>query len=202
MDSKYTAKELYKVMLKIINSDKEGGYTSKQMVDIFGHKTKSEIFELDPDMLMNAVKRYDESNVVQGSIVRQCTTNMVGLCTYKAPNSDCATVMWKDGSSGVKKVKDLIVIGRYDFEKILRDIEWRMTTASVKPVQKFVVGDEIRRKAGTEESYQLIASGVKHAVVISACGNDMTVRIVKHENQKYVGSMIQLTNTTAWYEKI
>lgn len=196
----YTAKELHKVMLKIFNSDKEGGYTSKELTEIFGRQRKNEILKYDPDVLMGFVRAHrDGAKITVGTIMKEKNRDVICVCTKVYDNG--IHILKEDGTTEAWLNKYVTgsfeIVGRMNMQNVFENIR-RFAEYTKTPFQP---GDVIKTRDDVFGLFDY-AQGIIKASVVRRDANQMKVVIMEHKNKNFIGRIYWLTNSDKNYEKV
>ena len=122
MANNYTNEEFQKTILMIVNSDKEGGFTSKELHEMFGTaKSKTKIFSMKPDKIMETVKKNHWKFIKVGDVIEH-TDGWIGVCT-KIADDTSIFVISENGIARRSFKQNCKVVGYMDISRFLSNIK-------------------------------------------------------------------------------
>ena len=123
MANNYTNEEFQKTILMIVNSDKDGGFTSKELHEMFGTaKSKTKILSMKPDKIMETVKKHKWKFIKAGDVVEHITEGWIGVCTKTADNTSIF-VLSANGIARRAFKQNCKVVGYMDISEFLSNIK-------------------------------------------------------------------------------
>ena len=122
MNRTYTNEEFQEAILMIVNSDKENGFTSKELHEMFGNAVpKTQILSMKPDKIMEALYKNKWKFIKVGDIVKH-KDGWVGVCTRIYDNISIYIVD-ENGYATRTFKQNCEVVGKMDVSKFLLDIK-------------------------------------------------------------------------------